>query len=210
MEYILNHFPKFTPKQIEQFNHLYPFYTDWNQKVNLISRKDIENLYPHHVLHSLSLLKVCFFKPNTTVLDIGTGGGFPGIPLAIACPEVQFHLIDARNKKIKVVNQLIQELGLKNVAAEHIRVEDLKDEQYNFAVSRAVTNLALLTQWSKKLIVPSDKDRYNKLANGLLILKGGNLKKEIKELGKKAKVFPVKKYFPFPYYEEKFIVHIQA
>jgi 16S rRNA (guanine527-N7)-methyltransferase len=212
MQTILQHFPKLSDTQIKQFEQLGPFYKDWNSKINLISRKDIDNIYEHHILHALSIAKVMPFKPYTKVLDIGTGGGFPGIPLAILFPKVQFHLVDSIGKKITVVNDAIKQLGLKNVVAEHRRVQSLSEKKYDFVVSRAVTKLATLLDWSKPLIIGSEDQPYNNLANGLLVLKGGDLKAEMKKIPKKqkAKLYAIDTLFALPFYAEKYVVHVRV
>ena len=207
MQHIKQYFTDLSPLQTEQLSFLGPFYSEWNEKINLISRKDINNIYIHHILHSLSIAKLIQFKPFTNILDIGTGGGFPGIPLAILFPKTEFHLIDARQKKIMVVNLLIQALNLQNVKAEHIRAEEIKERNlYDFVVSRAVTNLSDLYKWSKPLI--ATEEHYNDLKNGLLILKGGAVKEEAKQIKKKINLYSIQKYFKLPYFEEKFIVHL--
>jgi 16S rRNA (guanine527-N7)-methyltransferase len=178
MEQILSYFPDLTEKQREQFAALYDLYTDWNAKINVISRKDIVNLYEHHVLHSLGIAKMIHFKPETKVMDLGTGGGFPGIPLAILFPDVQFHLVDSIGKKIKVATEVASSLGLTNVSLRHCRAEEEK-QLFDFVVSRAVMPLTELVKIVRKNISKAQKNAY---PNGLICLKGGELEHEtIKE-----------------------------
>lgn len=204
---IFPYFPTLTTQQIQQFEQLFELYQDWNSKINVISRKDIDNLYIHHVLHSLSIAKVLPLKAYTRVLDVGTGGGFPGIPLAILFPEALFHLIDARAKKIKVVNAVADSLGLTNVKAEHLRVESLfnSGKVYDFVLSRGVSKLSVLHDWSRRLV---NGGLYNNLPNGLLALKGGDLRAEIKQIRAKVKVFPIQDFFDLPFFSEKHIVYV--
>ena len=206
MELIKEHFPNLTALQIEQFDKLQGLYEHWNEQINVISRKDMENFYEHHVLHSLGIAKVIKFKPGTEILDVGTGGGFPGIPLAILFPESNFHLIDARNKKIKVVNDVIDQLGLKNVYAEHIRAEELK-KQYDFIVSRAVTRMDRFYDWVRGRI---KKKQQNGLPNGILYLKGGDLKEEMKPIQTFNDSFDLTDYFKSPFFETKKVVYVQV
>jgi 16S rRNA (guanine527-N7)-methyltransferase len=206
MELIKEHFPNLTALQIEQFDKLQVLYEHWNEQINVISRKDMENFYEHHVLHSLGIAKVIKFKPGTEILDVGTGGGFPGIPLAILFPESNFHLIDARNKKIKVVNDVIDQLGLKNVYAEHIRAEELK-KQYDFIVSRAVTRMDRFYDWVRGRI---KKKQQNGLPNGILYLKGGDLKEEMKPIQTFNDSFDLTDYFKSPFFETKKVVYVQV
>lgn len=209
MELLLKYFPDLSETQIAHFQQLAPLYQDWNEKINLISRKDIEFLYDHHVLHSLAIAKVVSFKPGAAVLDIGTGGGFPGIPLAILFPETKFTLIDSIGKKIMVVQDIIEKLGLENVAAQKIRAEELKGTRFDFVVSRAVAELNLLSAWSLRLI--SNKQQHS-IPNGLIALKGGNVKNEIRALprGSYAEMQPLSDFFKEPYYLEKYAVYVQA
>ena len=210
MDEIEKYFPELTDTQRRQFEMMLPLYRDWNEKINVISRKDIENLYPHHVLHSLAIVNVMRFKATSHVLDLGSGGGFPGIPLAIFFPDVQFSLADSINKKMRVAQEVADALELKNVQTFHTRAEDMKPEQFDFIVSRAVAPLEQLKRWSFKLL---KKKHQNILPNGLLALKGGdNLKAEIKELGKGeyADATPIKTFFTEPYFDEKFVVYVQG
>jgi len=200
---IFSHFPNLIEKQKEQFSSLYKLYSDWNVKINVISRKDIEHLYLHHVLHSLAIAKFISFKKDTKILDVGTGGGFPGIPLAILFPETNFCLVDSIGKKIKVVNEVSAALGLKNVRTAHIRAEEIK-EQFDFIVSRAVTDFEEFSRWMRgKLISKS----FNEMKNGILYLKGGDLAEELKNFPK-AKVIDLKTYFPEEFFETKKLVYL--
>jgi 16S rRNA (guanine527-N7)-methyltransferase len=201
---IKKHFPSITDQQLAQFEQLFPLYAEWNEKINVISRKDIDNLMLPHVLHSLAIAKFIDFKPGTEILDVGTGGGFPGIPLAILFPEVNFHLVDSIGKKIKVVQGVAEALGLQNVQATHGRAEDI-DGEFEFIVSRAVTRLLPFYGWVKKKISPNS---YHDLKNGLLFLKGGDLKEELQELERKHKVFHLSKNFKDEFFATKKLVHV--
>ncbi|TAK42692.1 MAG: 16S rRNA (guanine(527)-N(7))-methyltransferase RsmG [Saprospiraceae bacterium] len=208
MELITKYFPGLSGKQLQQFRQLEQLFRDWNAKVNLISRKDIENLYEHHVLHSLAIAKVFLFQDDAEILDVGTGGGFPGVPLAILFPQVQFLLIDGTLKKIKVVQDVIQQLGLQNVRAQQARAEELKKQRFDFVVTRAVATLPQLLTWCQRLA--KEKHRHS-LPNGLIALKGGNLKAEIKALpkGEYTESYPISGFFEEPYFEGKFVVYLQ-
>ncbi len=203
MEVLLNYFPHLTPLQIQQFQTLYPLYLDWNSKINVVSRKDIEELYTRHVLHSLGIAKVISFQPNTKIVDVGTGGGFPGIPLAILFPECQFHLIDVIGKKIKVVNEVAHSIGLKNIKATQIRAENLKDT-YDFVVSRAVTNMTDFVQWVQSHVKKNSK---NELPNGILYLKGGDLSEELAPFPN-AKLYDLSSFFSEDFFETKKVVYL--
>jgi 16S rRNA (guanine527-N7)-methyltransferase len=204
LEIILKYFPDLTPRQIEQFRQLQPLYTDWNNKINVISRKDIDQLYERHVLHSLGIAKVVSFKPDTSILDVGTGGGFPGIPLAIMFPECHFHLVDSIGKKIKVVQEIAGALELENIIAEQNRAEKLQ-ETYDFVVSRAVTQLKEFHGWVRYKI---NKPYNNSLKNGILYLKGGDLTQELKEASLKHRIFPLSAYFEEEFFETKKVVYV--
>ena len=204
MNEILEYFPHLTDKQIEQFKALQALYEDWNQKINVISRKDISNLYSHHVLHSLAIAKAINFKDGTTIMDFGTGGGFPGIPLAIMFPNCKFKLIDGTGKKIIVANEVIKAIGLTNVVAEHIRGEEEKGK-YNFIVSRAVMPLPDLIKIVKKNI---SKEQNNALPNGVIVLKGGNTEGEIHEHKKLAEITPLSNWFKDDWFKEKSLIYI--
>lgn len=204
MNEILEYFPHLTDKQIEQFKALQALYEDWNQKINVISRKDISNLYSHHVLHSLAIAKAINFKDGTTIMDFGTGGGFPGIPLAIMFPNCKFKLIDGTGKKIIVANEVIKAIGLTNVVAEHIRGEEEKGK-YNFIVSRAVMPLPDLIKIVKKNV---SKEQNNALPNGVIVLKGGNTEGEIHEHKKLAEITPLSNWFKNDWFKEKSLIYI--
>jgi 16S rRNA (guanine527-N7)-methyltransferase len=204
MELILKYFPHLTPVQISQFEALYALYFDWNQKINVISRKDIENLYEHHVLHSMAIAEIIQFKSGSAVLDVGTGGGFPGIPLAILFPEVNFVLIDSIGKKIKVGTEVATAIGLQNITLKHTRVQDEK-EKYDFVVSRAVMPLGDLIQLSQKNI---SKKQKNALPNGLICLKGGELHHEILPYKNIAELYEVSEYFSEEFFKTKKAVYV--
>lgn len=204
MEIILKYFPKLTEKQKEQFAALYDLYTDWNSKINVISRKDITNLYEHHVLHSLGIAKVINFRPGTEIMDLGTGGGFPGVPLAILFPEVQFHLVDSIGKKVKVATEVAQAIGLENVTTRHCRAEE-ETRKFDFVVSRAVMPLADLMKVIRKNI---KKEQHNALPNGLICLKGGELSNEILPVKHKAMIHELKNDFQEEYFETKKVVYV--
>lgn len=202
---IIDHyFPNLTPRQQQQFEQLGPLYREWNEKINVISRKDIDNLYINHVLHSLGIAKVISFKPGAAVMDVGTGGGFPGIPLAILFPETSFHLVDSIGKKITVVNTVAKELGLTNVKGEQIRAEQVKGE-YDFVISRAVTRLKEFYSWVQQKV---KKRSTHPLKNGILYLKGGDLDDELRELNKPYFIFSLSDYFSEDFFETKKIVYI--
>ncbi|HRP53649.1 MAG TPA: 16S rRNA (guanine(527)-N(7))-methyltransferase RsmG [Fluviicola sp.] len=204
MEIIRNYFPNLSAEQIEQFNQLQALYTFWNAQINVISRKDLDEFYERHVLHSLGIAKVCSFVPGTEILDIGTGGGFPGIPMAILFPEVQFHLVDSIGKKIKVVHEVAKTLGLNNVTATHARAEEIK-EKYDFIVSRAVTAMPAFIPWTKGKMKTENR---NELKNGILYLKGGDLEEELSATKKPYTLHPLSKFFTEPFFETKYVVHM--
>ncbi|CAM3670722.1 16S rRNA (guanine(527)-N(7))-methyltransferase RsmG [Flavobacterium gelidilacus] len=203
MEEIIRQFPNLTPIQIEQFEKLQALYEDWNSKINVISRKDIDELYTRHILHSLGIAKVQQFEKGTYILDVGTGGGFPGIPLAIMFPETRFYLIDVIAKKIKVVNEVANTLDLKNVKAEQMRAENVKGD-FDFIVSRAVTNMPDFVNWIKDKIKKQNK---HELKNGILYLKGGDLTEELKDFPK-ATEYNLSDYFKEDFFETKKVVHL--
>ncbi len=202
---IINEYFSLTERQAEQFAQLDALYRDWNAKINVISRKDIDNLYEHHVLHSLAIAKFLKFTPGTTIMDIGTGGGFPGIPLAILYPDCQFLLVDSIGKKIKVASAVAEALGLTNVECIQERAEDEK-RQFDFVVSRAVMPMPELVKLVRKNI--SHKNQHNALPNGLIALKGGGLDSEIAPFKRVAEVVPVTNYFPQEWYKGKFVVYV--
>jgi 16S rRNA (guanine527-N7)-methyltransferase len=201
---ITKYFPNISVKQQKQFQQLYYLYQDWNEKINVISRKDIDFLYERHVLHSLGIAKVCYFKDNTKILDIGTGGGFPGIPLAILFPNCQFHLVDSIGKKIKVVQEIANELKLENVTTAHQRAEEVSDK-FDFIVSRAVTQLPVFLSWVKNKVSSKSK---NDLRNGLLYLKGGDLTEELAPVKKMTEIIELSKFFEEPFFETKKVVYV--
>ncbi len=202
LELILQYFPNITSEQKKQFAELEVLYKDWNEKINVISRKDTDSLYEKHILHSLGIAKVMAFADNTKVLDIGTGGGFPGIPLAILFPNVQFTLVDSIGKKITVVKGVAESLGLKNVTAHHIRAEQLK-EKFHFVVSRAVTQMPVFLTWLRGKF---EKEQFNPKHNGVLYLKGGDLAEEL--AGLKAEIFSLKNYFDGEFFDTKKVVYL--
>jgi len=204
MQEILKHFPNLTEIQVAQFTKLEELYKEWNARINVISRKDIDELYTRHVLHSLGIAKVQEFKPGSWVLDVGTGGGFPGIPLAILFPETKFYLIDVIAKKIKVVQEVANGLGLENVKAEQIRAENVKGD-FDFIVSRAVTNMPDFVLWVKEKI---KKKQNHELKNGILYLKGGDLTEELQDFPK-ATLYNLSDYFEDEFFETKKVVHLQ-
>ncbi|MEO7212774.1 16S rRNA (guanine(527)-N(7))-methyltransferase RsmG [Mucilaginibacter sp.] len=203
---ILKYFPDITPAQQEQFARLQELYTFWNNQINVISRKDINLLYERHVLHSLGIAKVMSFLPGENVLDVGTGGGFPGIPLAILFPETSFHLVDSIGKKIKVVNEVAAALGLTNVTGTHARAEEIK-EKFDFVVSRAVTQLKDFYPWVRGKF---SKATTNKLPSGILYLKGGDLTQEIAESGLIVQQFYLKDYFEEEFFDTKQVIYVKG
>jgi len=204
MEAILNYFTGLTDHQKHQIAQLGPLYQEWNQKINVISRKDIEQLYTHHILHSLAIAKFISFKVGTKILDVGTGGGFPGIPLAILFPEVQFHLIDSIAKKILVVNEVTKALQLNNIQAQQARVETMPCE-YDFVVSRAVTAFPAFVAMSSHTV---KKEQKNAIPNGILYLKGGDFNDELKPFGKRIHLVHLSNYFKEPFFETKKLIHL--
>lgn len=204
MDIILKYFPELTERQREQFAALLPLYEEWNAQINVISRKDMENFYEHHVLHSLAIAKAIRFAPMTEVLDVGTGGGFPGVPLAVMFPEARFTLVDSIGKKIKVVNDVVERLGLKNTKAMQTRAEQL-DGEYDFVVSRAVTTLGEFVPWVKNKI---SKTQYNSLRNGILYLKGGDLTNELFTFRHKVKTWDIGEWFDGEWFETKKVIYL--
>lgn len=204
IEIIEKYFPQMTDEQRRQFAQLDELYRDWNAKINVISRKDIDHLYEHHVLHSLAVAKVLRFKGGTRILDFGTGGGFPGIPLAIMFPDVSFKLIDGTGKKIRVVSEVVQAIGLQNVVAAHQRGEEEKGK-YDFIVSRAVMPLPDLVKIVRKNI---SSKQQNAMINGLIVLKGGNIENEIQPYRKQVEVLPVSNWFEEEWFNEKNVIYL--
>ena len=212
MEIITRYFSDFTPEQIKQFEVLESVYSEWNAQINVISRKDIGSLYEKHVLHSLSIAAVYNFLPGAEVIDIGTGGGFPGIPLAIFFPETQFHLVDSIAKKLKVVDAVADALSLKNICTRHIRAEEIKGRKFDIAISRAVAPLRDLWQWARPLLRPQNihtiADDALPNASGLICLKGGDLATEISESATRPKVYEIYDVFPEDLFQEKYILQV--
>ncbi|MBA2612698.1 MAG: 16S rRNA (guanine(527)-N(7))-methyltransferase RsmG [Bacteroidetes bacterium] len=200
---ITKYFPELTPTQFSQFEQLFKLYSHWNEQINVISRKDIDLLYERHVLHSLGIAKVIKFKPNTQILDVGSGGGFPGIPLAILFPDSQFLLADSIGKKIKVVNEIATALELSNVRGMHSRAEDI-DQKFHFVVSRAVTEFPVFYNWVRNKFL---KENFNDLPHGILYLKGGDLKEEFGKFFDHAKFYDLKDYFNEEFFETKKVVY---
>lgn len=205
MNELLSYFPNLTTEQKEKFSQLKDLYEEWNAQINVISRKDMDEFYERHVLHSLGIAKIMEFTPGSAVLDIGTGGGFPGIPLAILFPEVQFHLVDSIGKKIKVVTEVAKALNLSNVRATHARAEDIK-EQFDFIVSRAVTAMPAFLTWTKGKIKSSNN---NPLPNGILYLKGGDLVEEMEPVKQHFVIHALKTYFKEAFFETKAVVYVK-
>jgi 16S rRNA (guanine527-N7)-methyltransferase len=206
MEIIEKYFADFSPKQKEQLDSLLPLYKEWNEKINVISRKDIDNFYLHHVLHSLTITTQFEFEKGASIMDLGSGGGFPGVPLAIFFPETEFYMVDSINKKLNVVKEIAATIGLTNITVKHTRAEDIKDRKFDTVVSRAVAPLKELWQWSKPLIKRIKTDNEN-VPNGLICLKGGDLTKEIQESGCKPYVWDIDKVFPEEYFKEKYMLY---
>jgi 16S rRNA (guanine527-N7)-methyltransferase len=217
MEIILKYFSDFTPQQLRQFETLKEIYKEWNEKINVISRKDIDSLYERHVLHSLSIAAAFEFESGNEIIDLGTGGGFPGIPLAIFFPEVKFHLVDSIAKKLKVVQAVAENIGLMNVTTQHSRIEEIKNKKFDFVVSRAVAPLKDLWKWSKPLLksLKTDPNSYrdgsqkSKAHNpGLICLKGGDLVAEIQESGTHPRLMEIKDIFPEELFADKYILYV--
>lgn len=205
LEDVLHYFPLLNKSQIEKFSALKEIYTYWNEQINVISRKDTDNFYERHVLHSLAIAKVVQFKAGTKIMDIGTGGGFPGIPLAILFPECDFLLVDSIGKKIKVVQEVAQKLGLENVRAIHERAENI-NEKFDFIVSRAVTRMPDFLKWTKNKFL---KENKNSLENGILYLKGGDLIEEMETVSKYYKFYELKSFFTEEFFETKKVVYVK-
>lgn len=206
MEILLNYFSDFTPQQLQQLQQLLPLYKDWNEKINVISRKDIDQLYLHHVLHSLSIATFVQLSKATKVIDIGCGGGFPGLPLAIFFPETSFLMVDSIGKKLKVIDAIASEIGLTNIVTKHCRVEEIKNQKFDFAISRAVAPLNDLWRWAKPLLLQAKKTN---VANGLICLKGGDLHQEIAESKTRPALMPLNKIFNEDYFNEKFMLYVE-
>lgn len=211
MEIILKYFSDFTPTQLQQFAALENLYKDWNEKINVISRKDIDNFYLHHVLHSLSIAAIAGFKKGNEVLDIGCGGGFPGVPLAIFFPEVKFYLADSIAKKLKVVDAVCEALNIKNITTHHTRVEEIKNKKFDFAVSRAVAPLKDLWRWTNPLLKKTEDRRLmpEHIGNSLICLKGGDLHEEISQSHTRPKMMSIYNVFQEEYFKEKFILQVK-
>jgi len=213
MEIILKYFSDFKPEQIKQLAALEPIYREWNSRINVISRKDIGSLYEKHVLHSLAIAAVFEFDPGNEILDLGTGGGFPGIPLSIFFPEVKFHLVDSIAKKLKVVDAIVQETGLKNISTQHGRAEEIRNKKFDFVVSRAVAPLKDLWKWSKPLLKKNPESlvqssEYKHQSPGLICLKGGDLAKEIQESGTRPRVMELSELFGEDFFKEKYLLFV--
>lgn len=204
MDLILKYFPNLTERQKEQFAALPELYADWNSKINVISRKDMDNFIEHHVLHSLAIAKVMQFNSMADIMDVGTGGGFPGIPLAIMFPDANFYLVDSIGKKIKVVKDVAEQLQLNNVTAEQIRAEQVKGD-FDFIVSRAVTDLSQFVGWVRGKV---SRSQYHKMHNGILYLKGGDLEAELAPFRKKVTLFEIADFFEEPYFETKKVIYL--
>lgn len=204
MHTIIKYFPHLSGVQKEQFDALFDLYKDWNAKINVISRKDIDNLYLHHVLHSLSIAKYIDFKPGTKIIDVGTGGGFPGVPLAIFFPEVDFLLLDSIRKKVRVAQEISDEIGLKNVSVIHERMENEK-RQFDFVISRAVMQLPELVKRVRKNVAPKS---MNAIPNGLICLKGGDLEEELRPFKSTVEAFPLENWFEESFFETKQLVYL--
>ncbi|MES2429453.1 MAG: 16S rRNA (guanine(527)-N(7))-methyltransferase RsmG [Bacteroidota bacterium] len=202
MDSLLKYFDDFSEKQLGQFAALKPLYAEWNEKINVISRKDMDNFYEHHVLHSLAIATQFDFKPGSEVMDLGCGGGFPGIPMGIFFPETQFHLVDSINKKLKVVSEIAEAIGLTNITTQHTRAEDIKNRKFDVVISRAVAPLKDLWFWSKPLL------KKGVSPGGLICLKGGDLAKEIQESNCKPRVWEIEKIFDEPFFKEKYLLNV--
>lgn len=203
-ETVFKYFSQLTEIQKQQIDSLLPIYKEWNDKINVVSRKDIDLLYERHILHSLSIAKFIQFKPGSKVLDLGTGGGFPGVPLAILFPDTHFHLVDSINKKIRVVNEVSNALGLKNLTAEHQRAEKVSGK-FDFIISRAVARTKQLFIWTHQKV---STEHNHQIDNGMILLKGGDLNEEMKELKRKYQEINIHKFFPYEFFETKKIIYV--
>ncbi len=202
MDIVSKYFSDFSEVQLKQLAELKELYTEWNEKINVISRKDMDNFYEHHVLHSLAITTQFEFKKGMQVMDLGSGGGFPGVPLAIFYPDTQFHLVDSINKKLKVVTGVAAAIGLQNLTTQHTRAEDIKDRKFDVVVSRAVAPLKDLWFWSKPLLKKENQPR------GLICLKGGDLSQEISDSQCKPRIWEIEKIFPEPFFKDKYLLHV--
>lgn len=202
MDTLLKYFDDFTEKQLNQYAALKNLYSEWNEKINVISRKDMDHFYEHHVLHSLAIATQFEFKPGMEIMDLGCGGGFPGIPLAIFFPDTQFFLVDSINKKLNVVKEVAAATGIENITTRHSRAEDIKDKKFDVVVTRAVAPLKDLWHWSRPLL------KKGKTPNGLICLKGGDLSKEISESGCRPRIWEIEKIYSEPFFKEKFILQV--
>jgi 16S rRNA (guanine527-N7)-methyltransferase len=207
LEIIKKYFPGLTAQQENQLQQLLPLYTEWNAKINVISRKDIDNLYLHHILHSLAIAKWIGFSKGSMVMDIGSGGGFPGLPLAILFPDVEFHLVDSIGKKLKVVDEIALSIGLTNIKTFHNRAENVRSK-YDFILCRAVAPLPTILSWIRSSVTQKQR---NAIPNGLIALKGGNIDEEVKPLKKREymEIIPLKSFYQEPYYDEKYLIYVQ-
>ena len=214
MEILLKYFSDFTSTQIEQYKALEELYKEWNQKINVISRKDIDSLYEKHVLHSLAIAAAFEFPPGLEIIDIGTGGGFPGVPLAIFFPQVKFHLVDSIAKKLKIIDEVAANIGLKNISTQHTRAEEIKTKKFDFVVSRAVASLKDLWRWGKPLLknsgftIEDENGIKTVYPSGLICLKGGDLSQEIEESGTKPKLIEVSSLFDEEFFKEKYLLYL--
>lgn len=207
MEHILKYFTDLSQLQIDQFSSLQSLYKEWNEKINVISRKDMDNFDIHHVLHSLAIATKFDFPDGYNIMDLGTGGGFPGIPLAIFFPSVNFHMVDSINKKLKVINHVVEELQLKNVTTEHTRAEEILNKKFDVVITRAVASLKDLNYWSKPLLLKKPVNEPKKI-NGLICLKGGDLLNEIAESNTRPRIWEIEKIFDEPFFKDKFLLYI--